>query len=377
MVYNVVIVGYGEIARRAHHPVLLSRSDTHVVGLVDVNFPKEEVVSVSKSGARSLPLTANPLKFSNASDAFNYFDGNIHAFCICTPKTVTLSVALECLNAAPRADLMLLGILLEKPPGDDASQLEKVVDTATSIGVSLMTACHTTACPARRHIEEWLFGENTNEKMQTGRRLQSIDIIWKESVRKWHPGQSWISSASGGGVTDMLFNPLSLIVSLFALESRSIKLVKADLFRPCNWQTAISGTATFILSIPNRVDGDSDQNGEIDVPLRAEFAFDYEPTVDDDNEEEIWRIDFVDSNGSVFKLTDGGAQAFIDSKRVTTEPTAEYPLRPEYEALYDQFIDLLNRNEGDAPSIVDCTTLAVLREISRDANYTVGPRFDF
>ena len=176
----------------------------------------------------------------------------------------------------------------------------------------------------------------------------------------------------------MLFNPLSLIVSLFGLESmKSIRLINAELVRPCNWEAPISGFAEFIITIPYR-DGGDVKEVEIDIPLRADFAFDYEPPANDDKkEEEIWRINFVDFNSSILTLIDGGAQAFIDLKRVTTEPTAEYPLRPEYETLYDQFVDLLQRNQGDAPSMVDCTTLAILKEIVQEANYRVGPRFDF
>lgn len=177
----------------------------------------------------------------------------------------------------------------------------------------------------------------------------------------------------------MLFNPLSLIVSQFGLEPKSIRLIQADLIRPCNWEAAVSGSAEFIITIRHR---DSDNNAQvinIDIPLYAEFAFDYEPSANEDGEkaEEIWNIDYVAMDGSVFTLTDGGGQAFIDSKRVTTEPTAEYPLRPEYEKLYEQFVDLLERNQGDAPSVVDRTTLGLLKDVIQNATYSVGPRFDF
>ena len=166
-------------------------------------------------------------------------------------------------------------MLIEKPPGDDIEELNTVVDYATSSGVSIFTACHTAACPSRRHIDEWLFEKNTNKQQQICmRRLKTIAITWKESVRKWHPGQIWISSASGGGVTDMLFNPLSLIVSLFGLESmKSIRLINAELVRPCNWEAPISGFAEFIITIPYR-DGGDVKEVEIDIPLRADFAFD-------------------------------------------------------------------------------------------------------
>ena len=381
MVYNIVIVGYGEIARLAHHPVLLSRSDTNVVGLVDVNFTKDEVVSVAErvdasthfkkaitSASTSTPKS-NPLRFASISDVFHYFDGNIDAVCICTPKSVTLSAAVECLTHASASNA-LRGILLEKPPGECVEELQKVVQMATLRKVSIFTACHTTACTARVHCGAWLADKE--------RRLKSINITWKENVRKWHPGQNWISTTSGGGVTDMLFNPLSLIVSQFGLEPKSIRLIRADLIRPCNWEAAVSGSAEFIITIRHR-DGDYDaQAVDTDIPLYAEFAFDYEPlgNEDDGEAEEIWNIDYV-AYGSVFTLTDGGSQAFIDSKRVTTEPTAEYPLRPEYEKLYDQFVDLLERNQGDAPSIVDRTTLGLLKAIVQNATYSVGPRFDF
>jgi D-galactose 1-dehydrogenase len=246
MVYNIVIVGYGEIARLAHHPVLLSRSDTNVVGLVDVNFTKDEVVSsvdasthfkkAVTSASTSTP-TSNPLRFASISDVFHYFDGNIDAMCICTPKTVTLSAATECLTHASASNA-LRGILLEKPPGECVEELQKVVQMATLRKVLIFTACHTTACPARVHCDAWLADKE--------RRLKSINITWKENVRKWHQGQKWISTTSGGGVTDMLFNPLSLIVSQFGLEPKSIRLIQSDLIRPCNWEAAVSGSAEFM-----------------------------------------------------------------------------------------------------------------------------------
>lgn len=191
MVYNIVIVGYGEIARLAHHPTLLSRSETNVVGLVDVNFTKDEVVSsfaenrvdasthfkkVVTSASTPTP-SSNPLRFASISDAFHYYDGNIDAVCICTPKTVTLSAAVECLtHASTSTTNTLRGILLEKPPGECVEELQKVVQMASSTKVSIFTACHTTACPARVHGDAWLADKE--------RRLKSINITWKENVRK-------------------------------------------------------------------------------------------------------------------------------------------------------------------------------------------------
>ncbi len=156
--------------------------------------------------------------------------------------------------------------------------------------------------------------------------------------------------------------------------------MKADLVRPSNWEAPISGCAEFIITIPY-------SDSHMEVPVCADFAFDYEPS-DNDNEKEIWNIEFTEAtsepDGAQSRLTlkDGGSQAYIGARRVTTEPTAEYPLRPEYENLYVQFFDLLQSNASkgkhdDAPSVVDCTTTALLKEIMRKGNYKVGGPFYF
>jgi len=422
---RILIVGYGEIARQAHLPALQLRSDSLIVGLVDTIFSEEEVAHNDHVSDGS----PSPLKFASVRDACRYFGGSIHAVSICTPKTVTLSVAWDVLKiATSNNEWKLLGILLEKPPGDNIDDLKRLVQYARSHGTSIFTACHTTVCPARKIIDAWLLcadapaaqAECNNNVPMTmvpnkiyNRRLESVHITWKESVRKWHPGQTWISKESGGGVTDILFNPLSLIVSLFSLslsttlkcdldkeisiestdQSRTISLISADLVRPCNWEAPISGCAELLMYVPlnDNAKGTTADIEVIEVPITADFAFDYEPFPDScKEEEEIWNIKFVESvseinestsNQRCLTLKDGGAQVYIGSQKVTTEPTAEYPLLPEYEALYDQFIGLIRMNLSEsskfAPSIVDRTTSALLKEITRVGDYNVGPPYDF
>mmetsp|Transcript_16106 Transcript_16106/g.29183 ORF Transcript_16106/g.29183 Transcript_16106/m.29183 type:complete len:421 (+) Transcript_16106:29-1291(+) len=415
--FHIIIVGYGEIARLAHLPVLQSRSDSLVIGLVDTTFSEEELVSTNSVSGQTITPSPTILKFAAVNDAFEYFGSNIDAVSICTPQTATLSVARDVLKIATSSnESKLLGILLEKPPGEDVDDLKQTIQYGRSHGISMFTACHTTVCPARKVVDSWLFSDaaagadctNKSKAKNTicRRRLDSIHIIWKENVRKWHPGQVWISKECGGGVTDMLFNPISLIVSLFGLsfsslpttdldenisgesidQNRTIRLIKADLVRPCNWEAPISGCTELLMTVP--LNDSTKGMLEMEVRILADFAFDYEPSSDYCNSEEIWNIEFVESvpksdgsNHPSLTLKDGGAQAYIGSQKVTTEPTAEYPLRPEYEALYDQFLDLLqshrSKSVDEAPSVVDCTTLAILKEIIRLGKYTVGPRFDF
>ncbi|KAL9189671.1 hypothetical protein ACHAXT_009346 [Thalassiosira profunda] len=410
--FHLLVVGHGEIARRAHLPALQARSDVLVVGLVDVRFSVE---------ATSADATDGELKFfATLADAFRYFREkcvDIHAVSICTPKAATLSVACEVLQlASSNKDSTLLGILLEKPPGEDVEQLKRTVQLGISQRVSIFTACHTSVCPAREVIDKWLFADETIiEDCKSAapianaaickRRLECIRIVWKENVRKWHPGQAWIATARGGGVTDMLFNPISLLVSLFDLsyrsdtqtsggddtnvatgsveESSTIRLVKADLIRPSNWEAPISGKAELLLTVP--LIDEAKRIVRMEVPISAEFAFDHEPPPGE--KEEVWSMEFVESDTksgertSVLTLTEGGAQAYLGSTRVTSKPTAAYPLGPEYEALYDRFLELLRENQakntGEAPCSVDCTTMEVLNGMLERGRCAIGPPFEF
>ncbi len=119
-------------------------------------------------------------------------------------------------------------------------------------------------------------------------------------MQKWHPDQAWLSKERGGGVTDMLFNPISLIVSLFGLsisssptteldrntseraidQKRAIRLVKADLVRPCNWEAPISGSTEILIIVPFD-DGAGGASETMEVPKLADFASDYAPPPDD------------------------------------------------------------------------------------------------
>ena len=72
---RILIVGSGEIARLAHIPALSSRpEDWRIVGLVDVDFTREEVAQAADAAAS----TSSPaLKFLTVRDAFEYFGRDI------------------------------------------------------------------------------------------------------------------------------------------------------------------------------------------------------------------------------------------------------------------------------------------------------------
>jgi D-galactose 1-dehydrogenase/L-arabinose 1- dehydrogenase len=38
-----------------------------------------------------------------------------------------------------------------------------------------------------------------------------VQLIWREDVRVWHPGQDWLLAAGGFGVFDPAINALSIL----------------------------------------------------------------------------------------------------------------------------------------------------------------------
>ena len=52
-------------------------------------------------------------------------------------------------------------------------------------------------------------------------RVRTAAIIWKEDVRRWHPGQAWIWEPGGFGVFDPGINALSIATHIFRRRSFS------------------------------------------------------------------------------------------------------------------------------------------------------------
>jgi D-galactose 1-dehydrogenase len=46
-----------------------------------------------------------------------------------------------------------------------------------------------------------------------------VNVIWREDVRVWHPGQDWIWQPGGLGVFDPGINALSIITHILPARS--------------------------------------------------------------------------------------------------------------------------------------------------------------
>ena len=339
MLYNIVIVGYGEIARKAHTSAILQRNgDCRIVALVDVRDREELLPSIPQE------IVHVPI-YPTLQDAVNeHPECNVAS--ICTPQQFTLDLAFEAIKLG-------LHVLLEKPPGD-YRRLPLLLGEAIKKRdppLSVFTAYHSSAPPGLPHIQKWLQHWNEQE-------ITSVKITWKENVKKWHPGQDWIATREGLGVLDILFNPLSLLVHVMTTSDGTdqIQLEEAHLNRPSNWESPISGTASM-------------RAGE--VPIEAFFAWEYIANAATNDPEEIWDIVMTakaktdSANSSTMAIKDGGAQVYIDGEKVTTESTADYMIGPEYVNLYEIFVKLMNEGR----SYIDATTPRLIQEIMDTAEW--------
>jgi L-arabinose 1- dehydrogenase len=343
--YNFVIIGYGEIASKAHTPAIEQRVDCCTIkAIVDID-PTMASSRLSKY-SKQKSITC----FTSLSSALQRHP-DITAASICTPQSVTMDYAYETVSLG-------LHTLLEKPPGD-YTRLPGLLEMAKQKKVTVFTAYHSTVPPGITYIQEWI--------QQNRSSITKINIEWKENVRKWHPNQQWVTTREGMGVLDILFNPLSLLV--YVLPHGPPQFVSANLTRPSNWQSPISGRV-YMLS--------SASPGQKPISIQAEFAWDYEPSITTTDPEEIWNIAFEATRtispemSSTIVIKDGGAQVYIDNNRVTTQPTAEYRIGPEYVHLYSRFVNLIQRGE----SYVDGTTPYLINEILEKGDWSVTREYN-
>jgi len=352
---RIAVCGLGEIASNAHLPAILR--NPHKFQLAAIVDPNRNAALETLENTFSLTESDIPV-YSSLSQCLldNSAAKNLDAVAVCTPSSVTLDLAEIALQAGKH-------VLVEKPPGD-WRRLQGLEELARDKHASFFTAYHTAACVGFQDAQEWL-------KMH-GCQLERVQVTWKESVRKWHPGQVWVTEKNPTtnvceGVLDMVFNPLSLLVALLG----PLQFQSSSLSVPSNWETPISGH--FRLAAPTNLSQSENQGKKSkSVPVTGDFAWNYEPTKPGEPEE-IWTIDFHSSiNSSTLSLQDGGSQVFVDGRRTTTQSTASYPLEPEYENLYQQFSKLIE-NQASA---IDDVTPRLLEEIQSGARLTPSPAYD-
>ncbi|MBA1288452.1 Gfo/Idh/MocA family protein [Pseudomonas japonica] len=275
------LVGYGKIAQDQHVPAIHAN-------------PAFSLVAVATQG-QPCPGVAN---FSSLGDMLRELP-ELDAIAFCTPPQGRYALVREALAAGKH-------VLVEKPPCASLGEAMALVEQAASVGVGGLFAWHSRFAPGVEAARAWL----------AGRSLKAVRVEWKESVRKWHPGQTWIWQAGGLGVFDPGINALSIVTELLPSP---LFVSKAELRVPQNCQSPIAAT----LSLTNA-------HG---LPVSVELDFDHDHN-------ELWRIELEADNG-VLRLDHGGASLSIDGVAQALPEEGEYP------ALYRHFHELIEAGGRD------------------------------
>ncbi|HZG07771.1 MAG TPA: Gfo/Idh/MocA family oxidoreductase [Allosphingosinicella sp.] len=277
-VRRIAIVGYGKIAQDQHAPSIAG------------NAAFELAATISRGGSAPDGISS----FANVADMVAV-GLDIDAVAICTPPSVRYEVARECLEAG-------LHTLLEKPPGMTLGECEELARLAQEKGVTLFTTWHAQYNPAVSAAAELL----------AGKRIAAMRIVWREDVRKWHPGQQWIWAPGGFGVFDPGINALSIATRIFP---GTLILREAELFFPANRDTPIAASLAF----------SSPASGGA---LTAEFDWRH-------GGGEAWTIDIEIEGGETLQLADGGSRLLVGGEPRAGHGPGEYP------AIYAHFAKLL------------------------------------
>jgi len=281
------LVGIGKIVRDQHLPVLQDHPDFEIAAAASRNATVE--------GAHNFTTIEEML------DAMP----DLEAVALCMPPHVRHAAARTALERGKH-------VLLEKPPATTLSEVDDLTSLAAKAGLTLYAAWHSRHAPAVEEAKALLAGAD----------IRSVDVQWKEDVRKWHPGQAWIWEAGGFGVFDPGINALSIMTHILP---RPFFLKRAVLEFPSNRDAPIAADLRF-----------TDPSG---VPVEA--AFDWRQTGP-----QSWDITVETADGTVVP-SHGGARLTRDGTVLNEAPEAEY------RSIYDRFASLI----GDGRSDVDVRPL--------------------
>ena len=283
--HHVAIIGYGKIAQDQHIPAI-------------DKSPAFELAAVTSGHAKEIPGVKKV--FSDAAVMYAQAP-EIDCVAICSAPGQRFDTARQALLAGKH-------VLLEKPPAATLGQARALIEIAKAQGLTLFASWHARANPAVAEAAARLKSE----------QVRTLKIIWKEDVRKWHPGQAWVWDAGGFGVFDPGVNALSIAT---AILPTAIFVQSAKLSVPANRQQPI------VVELGFGSEGPAES-------LTAEF--DWRQTGP-----QTWNIEVGAQSGRTLLLSEGGSKLSVDGVEVQTAPPQEYP------DLYDRFAGLMDEKRSE------------------------------
>ncbi len=293
------LVGFGKIARDQHLPAIAQSEGCALAAVASRHGRCEGVANYPDVEAM---LTAQP---------------QLDAVVMCQPPQVRYEAARAALLAGKH-------VFLEKPPGATLSEVEALIALARRQGVVLFASWHSRYAAGVAQARAWL----------AERTLRRATIAWKEDVRHWHPGQTWIFEAGGFGVFDPGINALSILTEVVR---DPIRVRDAELEVPANRQAPIAAQLAMETAAG--------------APIAA--VFDFRQTGP-----QTWDI-VLETDQGALTLSEGGGKLSIESAPQAT------PLEGEYPAMYRRFVDLVRNGESD----VDLAPLRLVADAFLSGRY--------
>jgi D-galactose 1-dehydrogenase len=275
------IVGVGKIATDQHLPAITANGDFQLLASASRNATVAGLPGFTSIGEM---LAQQP---------------EIEAVALCMPPQHRYQAAHAALSAGKH-------VFMEKPPGATLSEVVHLEKLSQSKGVTLLASWHSRHAPAVPVMKSFLAKHTPRQ----------VEVIWKEDVRHWHPGQEWIWEAGGLGVFDPGINALSIITEILP---NAMFLKSSVLEFPSNRDAPIAADLRF-----------TDAQG-----LAVHAQFDWRKTG-----KQSWDI-IVTTDAGVLRMVDGGAKLWLDDMAQRLDDEGEYP------SLYRHFAGLVKSGQSD------------------------------
>lgn len=305
--YTIGIIGFGKIAADQHVPAISGN-------------PAFELLAVSSTSGQTHPDAT--FFYTDHREMLARTPG-LDAVAICTPPGPRRLIAADCLAAGKH-------VLLEKPPAGTVAEVADIAARAVAAGRVAFATWHAQHNAAVKQAKAAL----------AGKVVTSLDVVWREDVRFWHPGQDWILEAGGFGIFDPGINALSVLTEILPSP---LFVTSAELFFPVNRRAPIAANLVF-------------NAGSNDAAMAA--ALDWRqagpPT---------WDIAVATADGTALKLSGGGTRLEIAGQPPFDGPADEYP------DIYRTFAALLDAGTSRVDAapfqlVADCFMLGKRTEVA-------------
>lgn len=306
MTLRLGIVGYGKIARDEHAPAIAL---TEGLELAAIATPEGAEAAVPVYPDLAAMLAGSP---------------DLDAVILCQPPTARFAAARMALAAGKH-------VFLEKPPGIGVSEVHMLHAMAQERGLTLFAGWHSRWSAPVADLKAWC----------AAHPVDHASIVWKEDVRRWHPGQDWIWQPGGYGVLDPGINALSILTEVMP---EPFRVTSARFEIPAGRATPIAATMKL----------------ETLAGARVDVAFDWRQTGP-----QIWQIDFT-AGSAQRRFAQGGEDA------ESLSGCEESALAAEYRAMYRHFRDLVAVRGCD----VDCHPLEIIADAMLCGQMVMVPPFE-